>query len=78
MLLGGLSADAVQAANSGHPPGAPLGLADIGAVLYFDSLKHNPANANWPNRDRFILSGGHGSALLYSLLHLSGVPGFYR
>lgn len=70
-VIRGLSADAVQAANSGHP-GAPLGLADIGAVLYFDSLKHNPANANWPNRDRFILSGGHGSALLYSLLHLSG------
>ena len=70
-VVRGLSADAVQKANSGHP-GAPLGLADIGTVLYFDSLKHNPANSSWPNRDRFILSGGHGSMLLYSLLHLSG------
>src|SRR5690554_3501746 len=70
-VVRGLSADAVQKANSGHP-GAPLGLADIGTVLYFDFLKHNPANSSWPNRDRFILSGGHGSMLLYSLLHLSG------
>ncbi len=70
-VVRGLSADAVQAAKSGHP-GAPLGLADIASVLYFDVLNHNPANSNWPNRDRFILSGGHGSALLYSLLHLSG------
>ncbi|HHT67957.1 MAG TPA: transketolase [Firmicutes bacterium] len=70
-VVRGLSADAVQKANSGHP-GAPLGLADIGTVLYFDFLKHNPANPSWPNRDRFILSGGHGSMLLYSLLHLSG------
>lgn len=70
-VIRGLSADAVQAANSGHP-GAPLGLADIGTVLYFDTMKHNPGNSSWANRDRFILSGGHGSMLLYSLLHLSG------
>ena len=70
-VIRGLAADAVQKANSGHP-GAPLGLADVGAVLYFDFLKHNPANSKWPNRDRFILSGGHASMLLYSLLHLSG------
>ena len=70
-VVRGLTADAVQKANSGHP-GAPLGLADIGTVLYFDFLRHNPANANWANRDRFVLSGGHGSMLLYSLLHLSG------
>ncbi len=70
-VVRGLSADAVQKANSGHP-GAPLGLADLGTVLYFDFLKHNPANSSWANRDRFILSGGHGSMLLYSLLHLSG------
>lgn len=70
-VVRGLSADAIQKANSGHP-GAPLGLADIGTVLYFDFLKHNPANSNWANRDRFVLSGGHASMLLYSLLHLSG------
>ncbi|MCK9524465.1 MAG: transketolase [Limnochordia bacterium] len=70
-VVRGLSADAVQKANSGHP-GAPLGLADVGTVLYFDSLRHNPANSSWANRDRFVLSGGHGSMLLYSLLHLSG------
>lgn len=70
-VIRGLSADAVQAANSGHP-GAPLGLADIASVLYFDVLNHNPSNSSWANRDRFVLSGGHGSALLYSLLHLSG------
>lgn len=70
-VVRGLAADAVQKANSGHP-GAPLGLADIGTVLYFDFLRHNPANSSWANRDRFILSGGHGSMLLYSLLHLSG------
>lgn len=70
-VVRGLAADGVQKANSGHP-GAPLGLADVGTVLYFDFLKHNPANSKWPNRDRFILSGGHGSMLLYSLLHLSG------
>lgn len=70
-VIRGLAADGVQKANSGHP-GAPLGLADVGAVLYFDFLKHNPANSKWPNRDRFVLSGGHASMLLYSLLHLSG------
>ncbi|NMB01649.1 MAG: transketolase [Firmicutes bacterium] len=70
-VVRGLAADGVQKAGSGHP-GAPLGLADIGSVLYFDYLKHNPANPKWPNRDRFVLSGGHGSILLYSLLHLSG------
>lgn len=70
-VVRGLAADGVQKANSGHP-GAPLGLADIGTVLYFDSLNHNPANSGWANRDRFVLSGGHGSMLLYSLLHLSG------
>lgn len=70
-VVRGLVADSVQKANSGHP-GAPLGLADIGAVLYFDFLKHNPTNSSWVNRDRLVLSGGHGSMLLYSLLHLSG------
>ncbi|MBX9609981.1 MAG: transketolase [Gammaproteobacteria bacterium] len=66
-----LSMDAVQAANSGHP-GAPMGMADIAEVLWRDYLSHNPANPAWPNRDRFVLSNGHGSMLLYSLLHLSG------
>ena len=66
-----LSMDAVQKANSGHP-GAPMGLADIAEVLWSDFLKHNPANPKWPNRDRFVLSNGHGSMLIYSLLHLSG------
>lgn len=63
--------DAVQAANSGHP-GAPMGMADLAEVLWHDHLVHNPANPAWPNRDRFVLSNGHGSMLLYSLLHLSG------
>jgi transketolase len=63
--------DAVQRANSGHP-GAPMGMADIAEVLWNDFLKHNPADPNWSNRDRFVLSNGHGSMLLYSLLHLSG------
>jgi transketolase len=63
--------DAVQKANSGHP-GAPMGMADIAEVLWNDHLKYNPTNANWFNRDRFVLSNGHGSMLLYSLLHLSG------
>lgn len=68
-----LSMDAVQAANSGHP-GAPMGMADIAEVLWNDFLKHNPGNPGWPDRDRFVLSNGHGSMLLYSLLHLSGYP----
>ena len=66
-----LSMDAVQAANSGHP-GMPMGMADIAEVLWNDFLSHNPANPKWSNRDRFVLSNGHGSMLLYSLLHLSG------
>ena len=63
--------DAVQAANSGHP-GAPMGMADIAEVLWSDYHKHNPANPDWSDRDRFVLSNGHGSMLLYSLLHLTG------
>ncbi|MBS0847155.1 transketolase [Citrobacter sp. JGM124] len=66
-----LSMDAVQKAKSGHP-GAPMGMADIAEVLWRDFLKHNPANPSWVNRDRFILSNGHGSMLIYSLLHLTG------
>jgi transketolase len=66
-----LSMDAVQQANSGHP-GMPMGMADIAEVLWNDFLKHNPANPGWWDRDRFVLSNGHGSMLLYSLLHLSG------
>ncbi|MCB1864282.1 MAG: transketolase [Chromatiales bacterium] len=66
-----LSMDAVQKANSGHP-GAPMGMADIAEVLWNDHLKHNPANPKWIDRDRFVLSNGHGSMLIYSLLHLSG------
>ena len=66
-----LSMDAVQQANSGHP-GAPMGMADIAEVLWCDFLKHNPVNPKWPNRDRFVLSNGHASMLIYSLLHLSG------
>ncbi len=66
-----LSMDAVQKANSGHP-GAPMGMADIAEVLWNDYLQHNPNNPHWPNRDRFVLSNGHGSMLIYSLLHLSG------
>jgi transketolase len=68
-----LSMDAVQAANSGHP-GAPMGMADIAEVLWRDFLKYNPGNPRWWNRDRFVLSNGHGSMLLYSLLHLTGYP----
>ena len=67
--------DAVQAANSGHP-GAPMGMADIAEVLWRDYLKHNPANPRWADRDRFVLSNGHGSMLLYSLLHLTGYEEF--
>lgn len=66
-----LSMDAVQKANSGHP-GMPMGIAELGALIYGEILMHNPKNAEWPNRDRFVLSAGHGSMLLYSLLHLSG------
>ncbi len=66
-----LSMDAVQKANSGHP-GAPMGMADIAEVLWNDYLQHNPANPGWCDRDRFVLSNGHGSMLVYSLLHLSG------
>lgn len=66
-----LSMDAVQKAKSGHP-GAPMGMADIAEVLWNDFLSHNPANPKWANRDRFVLSNGHGSMLQYSLLHLSG------
>ena len=66
-----LSMDAVQQANSGHP-GMPMGMADIAEVLWNDFLEHNPNNPNWADRDRFVLSNGHGSMLLYSLLHLTG------
>ena len=68
-----LSMDAVQRANSGHP-GMPLGMADIAQALWGDFLKHNPANPHWFDRDRFVLSNGHGSMLLYSVLHLTGYP----
>jgi transketolase len=66
-----LSMDAVQKANSGHP-GAPMGMADIAEVLWNDHMRHNPSNPGWADRDRFILSNGHGSMLIYSLLHLTG------
>ena len=66
-----LSMDAVQKANSGHP-GAPMGMADIAEVLWNSNMHHNPSNPNWVNRDRFVLSNGHGSMLIYSLLHLTG------
>ena len=66
-----LAMDAVQQAKSGHP-GAPMGMADIAEVLWNDYLKHNPADSKWADRDRFVLSNGHGSMLLYALLHLSG------
>ncbi|MGZ8185220.1 MAG: transketolase [Methylobacter sp.] len=66
-----LSMDAVQKANSGHP-GAPMGMADIAEVLWNDFMRHNPSNPKWSNRDRFVLSNGHGSMLVYSLLHLTG------
>ena len=68
-----LSMDAVQKANSGHP-GAPMGMADIAEVLWREVLKHNPGNPLWPDRDRFVLSNGHASMLLYSLLYLTGYP----
>ena len=66
-----LSADAVQKAKSGHP-GLPLGAAPIAYELWAHHMKHNPADPNWMNRDRFILSAGHGSSMLYSMLHLFG------
>ncbi|MES9967255.1 MAG: 1-deoxy-D-xylulose-5-phosphate synthase N-terminal domain-containing protein, partial [Sedimenticola sp.] len=66
-----LSMDAVQKANSGHP-GAPMGMADIAEVLWNSHMKYNPTNAKWADRDRFVLSNGHGSMLIYSLLHLTG------
>jgi transketolase len=66
-----LAMDAVQQANSGHP-GMPMGMADIAEVLWNDHLRHNPANPKWPDRDRFVLSNGHGSMLIYALLHLTG------
>jgi transketolase len=68
-----LSMDAVQRANSGHP-GMPMGMADIAEVLWRDFLKHNPGNPGWADRDRFVLSNGHGSMLLYSILNLTGYP----
>src|SRR5476649_3056964 len=68
-----LSMDAVQKANSGHP-GAPMGMADIAEVLWRDVLKFNPGNPTWMDRDRFVLSNGHASMLLYSVLHLTGYP----
>ena len=66
-----LTMDAVQQANSGHP-GAPMGMADMAVALWSKHLRHNPANPHWANRDRFVLSNGHGSMLIYSLLHLTG------
>src|ERR1700742_2314601 len=68
-----LSMDAVEKANSGHP-GAPMGMADIAQVLWQDFMKYNPGNPLWLNRDRFVLSNGHASMLLYSLLFLTGFP----
>ncbi|MGH8704490.1 MAG: transketolase, partial [Burkholderiales bacterium] len=69
--LRALAMDAVQAANSGHP-GMPMGMAEIAVALWNRHLHHNPSNPAWPDRDRFVLSNGHGSMLLYSLLHLTG------
>ncbi len=66
-----LTMDAIQAANSGHP-GMPMGMAELGALLYGEILSHTPADPKWPNRDRFVLSAGHGSMFLYSLLHMAG------
>src|SRR5665213_3039226 len=68
-----LSMDAVEAAKSGHP-GLPMGMADAATVLFSKFLKFDPADAHWPDRDRFVLSAGHGSMLLYSLLYLTGYP----
>jgi transketolase len=66
-----LAMDAVQQANSGHP-GAPMGMADMAVALWGSHLKHSPHNPNWFDRDRFVLSNGHGSMILYALLHLTG------
>jgi transketolase len=68
-----LAVDAVQQADSGHP-GLPLGAAPMAYVLWTRFLQHNPANPGWSNRDRFVLSAGHGSMLLYALLHVTGYP----
>ena len=68
-----LAMDAVQQANSGHP-GAPMGMADMAEVVWREFLKHNPANPRWWNRDRFVLSNGHASIMLYAVLHLTGYP----
>jgi transketolase len=73
MSVRSLSMDAIQKANSGHP-GLPLGCAELGALLYGEMLKHDPADPEWIDRDRFVLSAGHGSMFLYSMLHLSGYP----
>ena len=70
-VIRGLAMDAVQQADSGHP-GMPMGMASVAHVLWTRFLRHNPVNPKWPNRDRFVLSGGHGSMLLYSLLYLTG------
>ena len=70
-ILRVLAMDAVEEAKCGHP-GMPMGMADIAEVLWRKHLIHNPKNPNWPNRDRFVLSNGHGSMLMYALLHLSG------
>ncbi|MFW6007538.1 MAG: transketolase, partial [Halanaerobiales bacterium] len=70
-VVRGLAADGVEKANSGHP-GMPIGCADIGAVLYGEMMKYDPEKPEWPDRDRFVLSAGHGSMFLYSYLHLAG------
>jgi len=69
-----LAMDAVEQAKSGHP-GMPMGMADVATVLWTKFLKHDPTAPDWPDRDRFVLSAGHGSMLLYALLHLTGYPG---
>ena len=69
-----LAMDAVETAKSGHP-GMPMGMADVAAVLFRDVMRFDAAAPDWPNRDRFVLSAGHGSMLLYAVLHLTGVPG---
>ena len=73
-IIRALSMDAVQKANSGHP-GMPMGMADVATVLFTEFLKFDAAAPDWPDRDRFVLSAGHGSMLLYSLLYLTGYPG---